>query len=564
METESHFHCIHKQMRIQDFMGQIFVLSRNVILSDVWMSRNGISFAHLLHRIGIRSKPSYLQKETKMFTSRFFYLLMVVFNIVTACAPQVPATPEPTSAPMATLVQDEAITLRLAVADAEGRPSEPYVLAFIEQVETLSDGNITIQPIWEAGADITPVFEQGVVKVVMEGQYDLGLAASRAWDSIGVTSFQALQAPFLITDDALAEAVAASDIGTRMLDSLSSVGAVGLALWPEDLRHPFSVVPDKAILSPDDFEGATVRVVPSEVSHLLIETLGGSPMFGDGDYQAAESGLRQGFSLTGTPMATGNVIFFPKFQVLFANGPALEKLSEAQRSVLREVAAAIQQKAIAEHPSESDAAEAWCADGGTVVMASVEQVAAFETAAIPVFEKIEQDPLNEALITSIRELKAKTAPSAGASTCAPEVSKPNPEPTTETQVWSQGLPPDGTWQAERTIDDFVRTGMMRSVAESGYAGVYTITFKDGKYTMTFEGLRGLRGRCEADYVLVEEDIVRLTYDPNTCSQPPEDFQWRIDEEGLHLHHVASFNGGPPEVAWTPFYEATPWQQVANQ
>jgi TRAP-type C4-dicarboxylate transport system substrate-binding protein/sugar lactone lactonase YvrE len=311
------------------------------------------------------------------------------------------------------------IILQLAVADALGRSSEPYVLEFIEQVKTLSDGDITIEPIWQAGSDTTPVFEQGVVKVVMEGQYDLGLAGSRAWDSLGITSFQALQAPFLITDDALAEAVAASEIGTQMLDGLSSAHVIGLALWPEDLRYPFSVIPGKSILSPQDFEGATVKVIPSEVSHMLIETFGGSPMFGNEGYQAAESGLRQGFSLTGTPTATGNVIFFPKFQVLFANGKAFEKLSEAQRTILGEAAAATQEKAITEHPSEVDAAIAWCADGGTIVMASDEQVVAFEAAAQPVFDQIELDPINAELIAAIRELKANTEPSPGAEACAP-------------------------------------------------------------------------------------------------------------------------------------------------
>ena len=103
-------------------------------------------------------------------------------------------------------------------------------------------------------------------------------------------------------------------------------------------------------------------------------------------------------------------------------------------------------------------------------MASDEQIAAFEAAAQPVFATLEKDSLNAELIAAIRELKAKTAPSAGASACASEVRQPNPEPTTETQVWSQGLPPNGTWQAERTIDDFVQTGMLRSVAETEYAG----------------------------------------------------------------------------------------------
>lgn len=47
--------------------------------------------------------------------------------------------------------QNKPVTLRLAVADAQGRPSEPHVLEFIEQVNTLSDGSVTIEPVWDAG-----------------------------------------------------------------------------------------------------------------------------------------------------------------------------------------------------------------------------------------------------------------------------------------------------------------------------------------------------------------------------------------------------------------------------
>jgi TRAP-type C4-dicarboxylate transport system substrate-binding protein len=313
----------------------------------------------------------------------------------------------------------DAVTLRLAVADQGGRPSEPYVLEFIEQVKTLSNGSISIEPIWDAGEGTEAGFEAGVVQLVKGGQADLGLAGSRAFDLQGITSFQALQAPFLITNDALSKAVAMSEISTRMLNSLSAAELVGLTIWPEDLRHPFSVMPDKAILAPQDFAGLTVRATSSGVTYTLMETLGATPMLGDDGYQGAESGLRQGASLNGYPTATGNVIFFAKYQVLFANGIAFEKLSEEQRAILREAAAATQAKAIAEHPSEVDAAIAWCADGGSIVLASEEQVAAFEAAAKPVFDMIAQDPMNADLIAAIRELKAKTEPAPGAEACAP-------------------------------------------------------------------------------------------------------------------------------------------------
>ena len=52
------------------------------------------------------------------------------------------------------------------------------------------------------------------------------------------------------------------------------------------------------------------------------------------------------------------------------------------------------------------------------MLASEEQVAAFETGAQPVFEQIEQDPRNAEFIAAIRELKAKTEASPLAEACA--------------------------------------------------------------------------------------------------------------------------------------------------
>jgi TRAP-type C4-dicarboxylate transport system substrate-binding protein len=198
-----------------------------------------------------------------MSMHRLFHLLMVVaVCVLSACASQVQPTSMPASAPTAMRAQDKPITLRLAVADAQDRPSEPYVLAFIEQVKSRSNGSITVEPVWNAGDDTFVGFETGVIQHVMRGDMELGLTASRAFDTESVMSFQALQAPFMITNDALSKAVATSDIATRMLDNLSSAGVMGLTLWPEDLRHPFSLIPDKPIVSPKDFAGLSVRQFP--------------------------------------------------------------------------------------------------------------------------------------------------------------------------------------------------------------------------------------------------------------------------------------------------------------
>lgn len=497
-----------------------------------------------------------------------FLLISFVIFVVAACSPQVESLPAASSAPIATsppkatsipeatLTQDGPITLRLAVADAEGRPSYPYVLEFIEQARALSNGNIVVEPTWDAGADTEPVFEQGVVKVTTEGNYDLGISTSRAWDYKGVTSFEALQTPFLIDNIALAKAVATSDIAIRMLDSLSTVGVVGLTLWPEDLRHPISVVPDKPLLSPDDFAGATIRSTPSDISYTLIEAFGGNPMFGDSGYQGAEAGLQQRFSLHGIPTATGNITFFPKFQVLFANGAAFEKLSDQQRAILREAALAAQSKAIAENPSEADIAATWCAEGSAIVLASQEQVTAFEAAAQPVYDAIAQDPTNAELIAAIRELKLNIEPSAGAEACAPEVTQQIPTPESDPGPWSEGLPPNGVYQVELTVDDFAMYGVPPSVSQNEDAGVYTLTLKDGNSRSDWQGSIK-SGKCQATYEVVE-DFVRFTYysDAHECDGLVVDARWRLDDEGLHFDTL----GEEPNIV----FEAKPWQKIADE
>lgn len=164
--------------------------------------------------------------------------LALVLALLAGCMPIQPA-----AAPAA-------ITLRFAISDGQGLPRiDNYVHEFVDQVHVLSQGQITIEPTWEAGNSTPDGYEKGVIQLVRQGKFDVGLASARTWDTQGILNFQVLQAPFLITNDALAEAVATSEIGTRILNSLSPVGVVGLTLWPEDLRHPFpSCRTDRSLL----------------------------------------------------------------------------------------------------------------------------------------------------------------------------------------------------------------------------------------------------------------------------------------------------------------------------
>ena len=114
------------------------------------------------------------------------------------------------------------------------------------------------------------------------------------------------------------------------------------------------------------------------------------------------------------PRSPATCTFFPKFQVLAAAAGAFERLTPDQQAAIRDAALAVRDLALAEHPSEADAAAAWCADGGRVVLAGPDAVAAFQQAARPVFDRMAADPVSGPAIEAIRALAATVEPAPGA------------------------------------------------------------------------------------------------------------------------------------------------------
>lgn len=254
---------------------------------------------------------------------------------------------------------------------------------------------------------------------------------------------------------------------------------------------------------------------------------------------------------------------FAKFQGLYANGMAFNKLSEAQQTVLREAAVVAQKRSIAEHPSDADAGKAYCADGGGIVLASAAQVAAFEQAAQPVIDSLEKDPLNAKLIGAIRDLKAKTITSAGAAACAPLQAQTNATPNPANVTWSRGPLPNGVWTVVYTADDFVQLGDLISTA-SDYSGKYTLTITNGKLLFTQEMVngQGQNGKCQGATVVtgdhVELTYIQVTTAADECPGEVDDIQWRLDSQGLHIHLVSVTNNNFHDLA--AWWEGKPWQK----
>jgi TRAP-type transport system periplasmic protein len=477
-------------------------------------------------------------------------LLLSTLALSPAAAQKGPGDPEPP------------LTLRLLVQDGQGRQSEPAAMDLAALADELSSGAITIVPTFDGG-DVTAA--------VIAGDTDLGMVPSRDWDSAGVTSLDVLEAPLLIDNDALALAVATSDIATDAMAGLASVGVKGLAMWPEDLRHLFAFGPSGADLStPGGLAGSDVLVVAGTPGHDLITTLGGriysedgpaGELTGDRGVDAAAGtleGMVTGLWGAGLPTqdvtVAGDLVVYSKYQVLVGNAAMLDGLSDRQRELLDTIVTEAQQRALGRHFAEAQLAADRCAHGGTVISMGEVGVEAFRAAAQPLTDQLAADPVTGPLMARVEALKAETPASPGAGTCEPaEQTAGSPE----AGFVGDTLPPDGTYRLEIVADELIALGADRGFAGDN-AGVWTWTIAGDRWSLDRDG-RG--DHCTGSFA-VAVDIVAVTDDPNgTCSMGGH-YTWRRHGDGLQFWYVDG-QGGPLDARTLRVMNELVWSRVAD-
>ena len=336
-------------------------------------------------------------------------IVLVLSSLFAAACSSSSEEPSPTQPPTS-----DPVVIRLGTGDPRGRPDTPVVERFAEVVEEMSDGGMRVEVVWEAGDNSSDPdgFEKGVVQLVQDGELDLGWIAARAWDTVGVTSFKALQAPFLITDHELLTEVLANPMADEMIAGLDGAGVVGLGLFPDGLRYPLGYAEPMTSLA--DFDGADIRLVPSEATDALVRALGGRPVYGltgdaldaaiaNGDVDGTEISLGLAASIAPPgSVVTGNVVLFPRVNSLFAGQDLMASLTDEQQAIL--AASAEEAHALATSATTEDFG-AFCGAGGEVAIASEADVAALQRAARPVYRMLESDPQTKAFIDEIQELK---------------------------------------------------------------------------------------------------------------------------------------------------------------
>jgi TRAP-type C4-dicarboxylate transport system substrate-binding protein len=303
------------------------------------------------------------------------------------------------------------VTLRLGYVTTAQHPYGQAVDAFVAQVEEESGGAISIETLPTYPGGDVPLLED-----VRSGGVEMASVSTATWGSQGVSAFDALQAPFLITNYDLEREVLTSDIATDMLAATEEIGLVGLAIHEGGLRSPVGA--DKPIVSPGDWEGLKIRSVESDPLRLGLESLGAEPTpiplpdvynaLRDGVVDGMEANLgliqtQQYYEVA--DYATINVVLWPFPTALVINQSTYDSLSDEQQSILTDAATDVPGISLDIVSAPSDLAQTLCDEGFKFATATDDQISALEQEAQTAIDQLSEDEQTADYISRIQDLK---------------------------------------------------------------------------------------------------------------------------------------------------------------
>jgi C4-dicarboxylate-binding protein DctP len=462
------------------------------------------------------------------------------------------------------------LTLQIGHPDPRGYPAGDAIEEFARRVSTLSDGRVRIRPVWQAaGADVTQ-FDQRVARLVVSGDLDLGMIPARAWDTEGVTSLRALQAPFLISTDEVLDAVVTSDLSGDLLGGLEDLGVEGLALIPEELRHPVGF--GRGLRSPADFTGVGIDAPLSNTTYALLRALGARPAdltleravaaVQAGKVSGAESSFLHLGALPVRGTVTANVVFFPKVNTLVANAERFDELNAEQQKILREAAEQTLRHVVDTRTREVDAARQACRNGAEIVIASAADVAVLRRRAAPVYAELERDSTTKELIVAIRALARTSASASAAAACGRGRTASAPGGS----AGARGARPtisEGAYRAEITFEEMVARGVDPAAASTN-SGIMTLTLDDGRWRGHSQSDRYTGPDCTGRYSYSRGRVIFLADDIPGCGTARGlvlfSAVWSLDDGFLRFTQVRSGEG--VDLFARVLWGSEPWQKVS--
>ena len=417
------------------------------------------------------------------------------------------------------------------------------VTVFADEVHRLSEGTLEIRfkERWRVGE---PLYEAGTLEDVKAGEVDMAWVGARAFDTVGVKSFQALLAPLLVDSYDLEEKVFEEGITEDMLEEVEELDLVGIGVLPGPMRKVLGV--SRPFVEPADFAGQVVGIQDSAVAKQTLDAVGSTPKSvpAEAPLDGLDAYEQQLASIVGNSYdanakyVTSNLNLWPRPLVIVMGNEAHDSLTEEQRSVLRDAAEAAIPKALEASRAEDEEAVAMlCRRGMSFATASASDLAELRAAFEPVYAQLTSDPETRSYVDAIESIKQEIAASAEAPSCAPVQGAPA----------SAGIP-EGIYEMTLTRADYARWGV-----EVENTGVFTLEVTDGR--MILRAPSGGVG-FDAPYTLFRDKFEAVS-DPDTLTA-----RWTFDGRTLEFKDFAACTGSPcvstGELAYHVVMASHPW------
>jgi TRAP-type transport system periplasmic protein len=386
------------------------------------------------------------------------------------------------------------VVLTFANGNGDTLELDPFAAA----VRRLSHGSIRIkfENDWRHGATD---YEKGVIRDTAAGKADLAWSGARAFDDVGVTSFDPLVAPLLVDSYALERRVLQDRAFVdRMLAGLKAADVVGLGVLAGPMRKPLGVAP---LVRPADYRGRTIALNRSPVGAMALRALGARPVeiSRGGPIDRYDGAEQQISSIEGNQYdraahyLTANVSLWPRPLVLFANRRVFARLSASQRRALTEAARVALPATLAKTRSdEREAAANLCRRGTAFLTAAPEDVDALRAAVEPVYTALERNGATRAAIARITAMRAELA---GAAQSETPVCRTSPA----VAATRRPTPIDGVYRFHTTAQQLRAIGTPETDVNPENYGTFRFVFDRGRWTMrqssgdTAEGTYTVRG-----------------------------------------------------------------------
>jgi TRAP-type C4-dicarboxylate transport system substrate-binding protein len=303
----------------------------------------------------------------------------------------------------------------LQMANVNGE-TDRLLLLYAAAVARRSGGSLRI----DVGTNYRsgePQQEKRLIEDVRAGRVRLAWVGARAWDTVGVSSFRAVVAPFLVDSYPLQEKVLSGPLADQMLRGLRPLGLVGLAVLPGPMRRIAGV--RGPLVKPADFAGLTFGTSVSLAAGATLRALGARPAILPADTRKVTGldGLEQQLgSIAGNQYyrvakyLTSNVPLWPRPFVIFANRKTFDSLSPPQQAALRHAGADVLARSTAvAKAGDREGERALCSVQMHEVAVTAAQAAALHRAVEPVYATLERDPQTRPLLRRIESLKRRLA-----------------------------------------------------------------------------------------------------------------------------------------------------------